>query len=183
MTATIILLNGTSSSGKTTITKQLQQQLPTPFMHVQVDTFAEMLPEGFLENGDPELRRATGPKLISGYHRALAALAEAGNDLIVDHVIPSPKWFAECVTLFAPYRVLFVGVHCPLEELQRRELARGDRHIGLAEMQFTAVHQHGPYDVAVDTHTDSPETCVAAILAAVAGGEETAVSRFHLLPA
>ncbi len=110
MTATIILLNGTSSSGKTTIAKQLQQQLPTPFMHVQVDTFAEMLPEGFLENGDPELRRATGPKLISGYHRALAALAEAGNDLIVDHVIPSPKWFAECVTLFAPYRVLFVGV-------------------------------------------------------------------------
>ena len=164
---TIIFLNGTSSSGKTSIAKALQQILETPALHVQVDTFADMLPEGYLETAVPEQRKETAARLISGFHHAVAALAAAGNTVILDHVVPSPSWWQECMTVFAPHRLLTVGVHCPLPELEQRETARGDRHPGLARMQFDRVHQHGAYQVEVDTSQLSPETCATQIQSAL----------------
>lgn len=164
---TIIFLNGTSSSGKTSIAKALQQALDTPALHVQVDTFTEMLPEGYLETAVPEQRKETAARLISGFHRAVAALAEAGNTVILDHVVPSPSWWQECMTLFAPHRLITVGVHCPLPELEQREAARGDRHPGLARMQFERVHQHGAYQVEVNTSLLSPEACAGQIQTAL----------------
>jgi chloramphenicol 3-O phosphotransferase len=166
-TGTIIFLNGTSSSGKSSIAQALQQLLDVPAMHVQVDTFAEMLPPGFLETAEPSLRKETAARLISGFHQAIAALAAAGNTLILDHVVPSPQWWQECMTLFAPYQLVTVGVHCPLEELERREMARGDRQPGLARMQLAHVHQHGTYQVDVDTSLLDPESCAAQIQAAL----------------
>jgi chloramphenicol 3-O phosphotransferase len=59
----------------------------------------------------------------------------------------------------ARYRVYFVGVKCPLAELERREIARGDRQRGFATWQFDRVHQFGPYDLEIDTHANSPEQC------------------------
>lgn len=166
-TGTIIFLNGTSSSGKSTVAKALQRLLDSPAMHVEVDTFAHMLPEGFLETADPPVRKEAAARLISGFHQAVAALAAAGNTIILDHVVPSPKWWQECMTLFAPYTLLTVGVHCPLAELEQREAARGDRQPGLARMQLEHVHQHGPYQVEVDTSHLSPEACAAQIEAAL----------------
>ncbi len=40
----VIFLNGASSSGKSTIAKLLQPRLEEPFLHMQLDTFIEMLP-------------------------------------------------------------------------------------------------------------------------------------------
>ncbi|HEV2506202.1 MAG TPA: hypothetical protein VGV39_24215 [Mesorhizobium sp.] len=45
MTARIVLLNGVGSAGKTSIAKALQTLTRTPFLHVQMDTFLEMMPE------------------------------------------------------------------------------------------------------------------------------------------
>ena len=166
-TGTIIFLNGTSSSGKSSIAKALQQILDTPALHVEIDTFTQMLPEGFLETAVPELRRETAARLVSGFHHAVAALASVGNTIILDHVVPSPQWWQECMTLFAPYRLITAGVYCSLEELERRETDRGDRQPGLARMQFAHVHQHGSYQVEVDTTRLQPEACARQIQAAL----------------
>ena len=45
----IIFLNGTSSSGKSSIAKALQNLLETPFLHVSADDFLSMLPERFID--------------------------------------------------------------------------------------------------------------------------------------
>ena len=58
--------------------------------------------------------------------------------------------------------VLFVGVRCPLEELERRERGR-NRDQGLARRQFDIVHAHKVYDVEVDTFTHSPIECALQI--------------------
>jgi chloramphenicol 3-O-phosphotransferase len=44
VTATIVLLNGVGSAGKSSIARALQQITAEPFLYVQMDTFIEMLP-------------------------------------------------------------------------------------------------------------------------------------------
>lgn len=129
---TIILLNGTSSAGKTSIAKALQQIMDAPYLHLPVDSFGTMAP-GRDKLGDPgsPLWQSVFNRLLSGFHHSLAALADAGSNLIVDHVlvqgVEPPNWLTECLALLAPFTVYFIGVHCPLEELRRREQAWGDR--------------------------------------------------------
>ncbi len=74
------------------------------------------------EELDAALRRTR-----MGFHRSIAAMAEAGNDIVVDHVLSEPWRLLDCLTVLRPEDVLFVGVHCPLDEL-----ARSDRPQGLA---------------------------------------------------
>jgi len=45
MIARIILLNGAGSAGKSSIAKALQTLTEAPFLHVQMDTFLDMMPE------------------------------------------------------------------------------------------------------------------------------------------
>ena len=165
---TVILLNGTSSAGKTSIAKALQQIMEVPYLHVPVDSFGSMAPgpEKLGEPGSP-LWQSVFNRLLSGFHHSVAVLAAAGNNLIVDHVLVQgaepENWLTECVDLLTPFTVYFIGVHCPLEELRRREQARGDRGVGLAERQLSQVHRHGVYDLEVDTSVLSAEQCALRI--------------------
>lgn len=65
--------------------------------------------------------------------------------------------------LFDGLEVVFVGVHCPLEELERREKKRGNRGRGRARLQFDQVHAQAIYDVKIDTSVLSTEECASAI--------------------
>ena len=156
----IIFLNGTSSSGKTTLAKLLQQQLEEVYLHVSLDAFGSMFPTSKL--GDPELCAATAPKLFAGFYRSVVALVGCGNKVIVDTVVCEAN-VQIFKPLFEPLRVVYVAVRCPLEELERRELSRGDRNLGLARSQFDEVHTLLRYDVEVDTHQQNTEECAAII--------------------
>ena len=86
--AKVIFLNGTSSAGKSSISKELQNCLPEPFWHLASDQFIEagMLPKR-VNDGGPFDWRLNRPIFFDGFHRCIKALADAGNNLIVDHVI------------------------------------------------------------------------------------------------
>jgi len=77
----VILLNGTSSSGKTSIARVLQQILDGIYFHVEVDRWRDMHPE-------PDFRkRTTGMiPLLEAIPPSLAVLATAGNNLIIDDI-------------------------------------------------------------------------------------------------
>lgn len=158
-TGQIIFLNGTSSSGKSSIARELLRTLDTAHYYLPVDAFNAMRSQRPMT--DDELDEVLD-RLAHGFHRAVAGMAAAGNNVVVDHVLREPSWLLECLDLFGG-DVVFVGVHCPLPELQRRERERGDRRIGRAEYHFHRVHQHGLYDVEVDTSTSSPHDCAAQI--------------------
>ena len=163
----IIFLSGTSSAGKTTLAKALQGVLDRPYFHLASDQLVEAgaLP-GRREEGSrfawPEVR----PRFFAGFHRSLAAYAAAGNCLVVDHVLEHASWLRECAELLAPFEVFFVGVHCPLDELERRERVRGDRRIGEAAEHLRVVHSFSPYDFEVDTSTHSPRENALRIVTA-----------------
>ena len=100
----IILLNGTSSSGKTTIARTLQEKLTQAYMYVSVDDFFHMYPERYLNptNQDEALVLANLiPSVVSGFHKSVAALARSGNNIIVDHVLQEDEWLRECVENWA----------------------------------------------------------------------------------
>ena len=187
MSGRIVLLNGTSSSGKSTLVRALQDRLPEPWVEIGIDRFVFALPRRYRDQpgwsevfryvplddrADGAFRIETGPlgeRLIAGMHRTAAALAETGLDVIVDHVILEAAWAAECRTMWAPYRPLWVGVRCPLEVVLERERSRRDRTIGQAEAQHAVVHTWGPYELEVDTSVLTPDEAAERIAAAIEG--------------
>lgn len=148
----IILINGVSSSGKSTLARQLQQTLPSPFWHFSFDHLRDSnaLPMARVRSGEIDWS-AMRPAVFDGFHRCLPVLAEAGNNLIVDHIIENETWMSDLVKLLAGLDVFFVGVHCPLPELERREHERGNRRVGEARTDYQVVHGFAEYDLEIDS--------------------------------
>jgi chloramphenicol 3-O phosphotransferase len=166
MPGKIILLNGASSSGKSSIARALQGVIEAPFWHVSIDHLrdAGVLPLQRFRRGDfawPAHRQA----FFDGFHRSLPAFASAGNNLIVEHIVETPAWMDQLVALLGGFDVFFVGVRCPLDELERREAARGDRPIGDARRDFETIHRHAVYDLELDA-LRPPEVNAALLLSA-----------------
>ncbi len=148
----IILVNGASSSGKSTLSKALQEKLELPFWHYSIDHLlaANILPQARIKSKEfswADIR----PQFFAGFHHSLPALAKAGNNLIVEHIVETQEWMTLLLELLAPFDVFFVGVHCPLPELERREVERTNRRIGEARQDFETVHRFGVYDLEIDS--------------------------------
>jgi chloramphenicol 3-O phosphotransferase len=164
--ACIILLNGTSSSGKSTIAKKMQKQSEIPFWHFASDQFVEigMLPERKNDGGLFDWR-VNRPKFFDGFQRCIQALADADNNLIVEHLLETKGWFDYLQANLSQHDMFFVGVHCPLDILRKREQQRGDRYIGEAEYHLKHVHSFSQYDYEIDSSAQSPEESAKIILA------------------
>ncbi|HEX2863775.1 MAG TPA: hypothetical protein VHN99_04350 [Deinococcales bacterium] len=163
----VILLNGASSAGKSTLGRAIQAGADRPFLRFSPDLIlfgGQVLPARRQPEG-PFSWREMRPKVFEGYWRCLPALAGAGNDLIADLVLETPGQLRRLVEVLHGLDVFFVGVHCPLPELERRERQRGDRGTGDARRDFETTHTFAPYDLEVDS-TRPAELVAAAVLRA-----------------
>jgi len=177
-TGTLIMLNGASSSGKTTLLEALQDCLNEPYCNAGLDKFLFMLPERWLERplwddvlGLADRAGGMGHTLVSGMHRAIRALLESGNNVLADHVLVEPAWARECAALFAPLPAYLVGVRCPLDVLEARERQRKNRTLGQARLQADLVHAGCVYDLEVHTDLHTPQYCAAQIKALLGSGQ------------
>jgi len=148
----IIIINGPSSSGKTTLALALQKQLDVPFIRFSFDFFMEnkAFPSELIKN-DTFSWEAMRPAVFRGLHQCLPALATAGNNIIFDHIIETKEWLYQLISLIAELDVFFVGLHCSLPELERREIQRGNRNNGEAKRDFQTVHSITSYDLELDS--------------------------------
>lgn len=169
--STIIFLNGTSSSGKTSLLKVLQTQLQDVYLDMGLDRFIWMLPGRYFSRPlwDEVLGKAnqSGPLglvLFSGMHHAIAAAATQGNNILADHVFVEKAWVEECASLFAGMNAYLIGLQCPLEILEQRERDRQDRTLGQARAQFDVIHKYTIYDLEVDTSKLTAEECTGKIV-------------------
>lgn len=181
----IIFLNGSSSSGKSAIARELQHQLDGCYLHIGIDTFIGMMPsklnrlsdgegqsEGFyfedcLVDGNPAYRVRSGPTgraINHAYRDTVRLLASLGLGVLVDDVIDGAAEWENWEDALSGYSVLKVGVYCDEEILRHREAERGDRRIGSAIEQARRVHQGMRYDVTVDTSHCSPLACAHVIM-------------------
>ncbi len=75
--------------------------------------------------------------------------------------------------------VLFVGLRCPLEELERRERKRDSRRQGFARAHIKKIHQGKIYDIELDTHVLSVGECVEQVLEFYNSKHPTAFDRMR----
>jgi len=170
----IVLLNGTSSAGKTSISRELINQKEILFHHLSIDDFYHNYND-FINIKFPDLKpvrklddevigQIIFDPIISMYYATIKLFSEMGLNVIVDTVIENDKWFNDYLDVLFDYPTLFVGVICSKEELARREQIRGDRRIGLAASQFDKVYSFNEYDLEVNTEELSPTECAEKIL-------------------
>lgn len=102
-------------------------------------------------------------RVFEGFHTSLSAYADAGNNLIVEHILDQSEWVGRLVALLADHDVFFVGMHCDLETLNRREQQRADRPVGSAQRDFDTVHDGRVYDLELNG-ADPVDTNVSKLL-------------------
>jgi chloramphenicol 3-O phosphotransferase len=179
----VIVLNGGSSSGKSSIARCLQELLDQPWVTLALDDLLDALPPSLVgeapprEGGAPLVRYgADGTVFVdaawepveSAWDTGVASMARAGLGVIIDEVLldggPSQRRLA---VLLDGLEVLWVGVHCDPAVAATREASRADRAAGMAASQASTVHAGVRYDVTVDTTTASIEECARAVLSFV----------------
>jgi chloramphenicol 3-O phosphotransferase len=160
----IVVLNGTSSSGKTSIARAFQElALPRVFLNISIDSILYALPEsvvGRLEAGDSR----ADPRLVRGFYACVSSLASHGLDLVIDHAITSEAEASMLREAVAGHDAVMVGLDCPVEVLVERERARGNRRPGMAAAQCERVHQWVQYHLRIDTSQISVEDAARRIV-------------------
>jgi chloramphenicol 3-O phosphotransferase len=169
MHPTSIILHGPSSSGKSSLAKALQGLWLSPMLHVDMDAF-ELMAEG-TKLTTPNERREAFRVHCANLQATLRNIAASPFSLVLDFVLRDAHQFANCLDALSGRKTHVVGVKCTLDALEKRELQRGDRHIGLARSQFDHPEYARPYDLVVDTTTLSPSEGARAIWDFVAGGQ------------
>lgn len=160
----IIVINGPSSSGKSTLAKAVQKQFDIPFLRYSFDLFLDnqVLPMDQIRSGVFSWE-ALRPGLFSGLQQCLPVLAAAGNNIIFDHIIETKPMLHELIRLTRDLDVYFVGLHCSLEELERREIQRGNRKTGDARLDYETVHTFTLYDLELDSENGVDENALTLI--------------------
>ena len=199
MTVSVILLNGTSSAGKTTLAKHLQRALPGCWQHMALDQFRDGLPDHYRGLNAPQGTTGAaglnvvpntghdlaftevvfgeeGQRMLRGMRRAMRAMIDAGVNIIIDDILLTPDFLHDYLEVFNANQVLLVGVRCDLRIIEAREAQRLGRFPGTAAGQFISCHAHETYDIEVDTGRQSPEACAAQVIDAV-GRPATAFAR------
>ncbi|MEV6209445.1 chloramphenicol phosphotransferase CPT [Kitasatospora sp. NPDC051914] len=173
MTVHVIVLNGGSSSGKSSLARSLQETLPEPWLTFGVDTLIDAMPPALVDGPGSGIDVAddgsiavgdTFRQLDTAWSLGIAAMARAGTRIVVDDVfLGGPASQERWRTALAGLDVLWVGVHCAPEVAAAREAVRGDRTPGMAAIQALAVHHGITYDLEIDTATTDPTACARLI--------------------
>jgi len=176
----ILLLNGTSSVGKTSVAKALITIIPKEkeVILLSIDTFVDMVPDhlvgesevslsGFRfikENGATKVEPGPlGNLLIEQMYNIAKNASLAGFSSIIDDVLLSEDTI-KTTNFGEDTNLVKVLLHCDLKELRDREEKRGDRKQGLAEGLLYTNRIAEDYDLRIDTTSILPEVTAAKIL-------------------
>lgn len=178
----VIILNGPSGSGKSSIQKEFQKlMMPNLWVKVGIDNlFDAVMPDITPENMDfwqssNEIRwvEATqdadnnkiitlfvgpqGEQVAYAMNSAIAAYAQNGCNVIVDYIAYDQKWLHDLEHKCADIQTYYVAVQIPLDTLEQREEARGTSPKGHARSHYFTVYGDKSYDLEVDSGTNSAQ--------------------------
>ena len=176
----LVILNGTSSAGKTTLATAFRDERAAAgdyWLLLGIDDVLSKLPVEWLDLGlaagcgawsadglgfeptadGPRLRvGAVARAIIEAYHRWVADAVRAGVNVIVDDVVVDRATLDHWRHVLEGLAPTWVAVRCAPEIVTARELARGDRPLGVAGTQHRVVHHDIVYAIEVDTGVLNP---------------------------
>ena len=168
----VIVLNGTSSAGKTSIGRCLQSMLSTPWLLLGIDDLTRAVPDKGMDDGTLLHVTETGQvevgsgwrSLESSWYRGIATIAASGTGVILDEVfLDGGAGQDRLRAALSGLGVLWVGVTCDPDTARAREALRPDRVAGQADSQVSVVHEGVEYDLVVDTSSSTAESCAATV--------------------
>ena len=156
----MILLNGPSSAGKSTIAHELQRKLSMRGIDaavISIDDYMKI-------STDEEIWEDDVFEIMPDMCRDITAALKQGRWVIVDHVITSARIYEALLDAAAGFSILTVLVSCSLETLQKREKARGNRFPGSAEASFTYLYPKEGYDLQINSEETDPAVSAERII-------------------
>jgi chloramphenicol 3-O-phosphotransferase len=141
-TGRIVIITGSTGSGKTTTCKAFVDRMDELWLHFGIDLFlGSCVPRKFVDGGsrsadgvhflpdDPA--DPTGPwhmdmgtyglGLVASFHRMAAEAVRSGQNVVLDHIATvDPPLLADCVDVFRDLPVFFVGLRPPAEVIPER---------------------------------------------------------------
>jgi len=171
MTTRIVFLNGTPSSGKSTLARALHPRLEEPTYYRSLDDFLVGIQERYWSSaGVPTLFADMRDAWLAG----LREIALRGYPLLSESVVlPADREHYD--DLFGEFDVVMIGVRCALPVAMQREADRSDRRTSRVDLDvpgFDDVHRHD-YPLQVDTSVESTEQSVKRILEFLSSRETT----------
>jgi len=175
-----LVLNGTSSVGKSSIATILSKKLRACCLNI--DIFINILPQeliGETAKASPGFRfyqrskekittvqpGSIGNLIVQQMHDTAKSLLASGLNVIVDHVTLTSLWVDELEKFSETgARVVKVLITCDMQELTKREMARGDRRPGLAKGLKYVEGEIKDYDLIVNTTSKSPKKAAEIIM-------------------
>lgn len=179
---TVIILNGPSASGKSSIQKAFQLiMMPDLWIKHGIDSlFDQPLPDITVENlefwqSENQIRWVQttkdkdqnnvitlfignqGDKVAYGMNSAIAAYAQEGNNIIVDYIAYKKEWVDDLRIKLQSIKTYFIKVNIPLEILEQRERVRGTSPAGHARSHYDTIHWDILYDLQVDSSKQKPD--------------------------
>ena len=153
----LVVANGPSGSGKSSLITALAEIDPARAWVVFDEPVLGRVAPPFLIWPD------ASPALHDGFLAGICAVARAGNVVATAAAGHPQRRFAAAAD---GVRTLYVGLHCPVAELLRREQGRDGRWGGLAEQSLGA-HDGWTYDLELDSTAAPPVELARQVLALV----------------
>ena len=173
----VIVLNGIPCSGKSTLARAFQADMDEPWLVIDLDTFTPKLPPRRTWSEPQALRR-----IVAGGNAAVAAVAEAGNDILIELVVredPGASFVLDDLfERLARFDVLVVCLRCSIETATRREASRPGDMKGLVARDFGKVEDES-FDVVIDTDALTIPEQVSRVRQALAVGPTDGLSRLR----
>jgi chloramphenicol 3-O phosphotransferase len=185
---TIIILNGPSAAGKSSIQKEFQYlMMPNLWVKVGIDNlFDKPMPDITLENlsfwqSENPIRWVTmskdsdennimtlftgehGDKVAYAMNSAIAEYAKNGCNVIVDYIAYKQEWLHDLQNKLANIKTCWVKVEIPLSTIEEREVARATSPKGHARSHYDTVHWDLAYDLKVNSGNESAKVIAQQI--------------------
>lgn len=181
-TGTVIILNGPSASGKSSVQKEFQKiMMPNLWIKLGIDNlFDKPMPDITLENmafwqQENPIRWVEstkdkndnnvitlfvgdqGKNVVYGMNSAIAAYAKNGCNMVVDYIAYDQNWLKDLQEKLHDVKTYYVALEIPLDVLEQREQARGTSPKGHARSHYDTVYGDINYDLKVNSGIHSAE--------------------------
>ena len=142
----VILLNGSLSTGKSSIAQAMRQKLcdSGSAVVISLDNYLHISANEPIWEDDVF---SIMPRMCEDIQAAL----QDGKTVIIDYVITSARIYHALNDAVVGYQMKTVLVSCDVETLRRRETERGDRCACSAEASLQYLYPKTGYDLCVDS--------------------------------